>query len=160
MKQLFVFLTLLVSHMGWSQTKPLNPILNNYLNLKNEQVAGNVQNSKKTATLLKEAVETINTKQLSAADLKAFEQVKGKMLNSLVSFLAAGDIGKQRDFFAVLSDQMIQLAKKTFLTDSEIYIDYCPMKKASWLSSEKAIRNPYYGNMMLSCGSIKETIKQ
>jgi hypothetical protein len=54
---------------------------------------------------------------------------------------------------------MIQLAKSTSIGEAELYVDYCPMKKVFWLSADKAIRNPYYGNMMLSCGNIKETIK-
>jgi len=32
------------------------------------------------------------------------------------------------------------------------------MKKAVWLSNEKAIKNPYYGSQMLTCGKVVETI--
>jgi hypothetical protein len=39
-------------------------------------------------------------------------------------------------------------------------LQYCPMKKASWLSDSKDIRNPYYGANMLDCGSVKTTIKK
>ncbi|HNK84737.1 MAG TPA: mercury transporter, partial [Flavobacteriales bacterium] len=41
-----------------------------------------------------------------------------------------------------------------------IYLDHCPMYNggADWLSREKAIKNPYYGSSMLTCGSVKETI--
>ncbi|RYF79677.1 MAG: DUF3347 domain-containing protein, partial [Chitinophagaceae bacterium] len=37
-----------------------------------------------------------------------------------------------------------------------IYLQYCPMKNASWLSSAKQIRNPYYGSSMLTCGEVTE----
>ena len=30
------------------------------------------------------------------------------------------------------------------------------MKKAAWLSSEKQIKNPYYGSSMLTCGEVTE----
>jgi hypothetical protein len=30
---------------------------------------------------------------------------------------------------------------------------------AFWLSNEKEIKNPYFGSMMLKCGSVKETIQ-
>ncbi|RYF87461.1 MAG: DUF3347 domain-containing protein, partial [Chitinophagaceae bacterium] len=43
------------------------------------------------------------------------------------------------------------------LSSQPIYLQYCPMKKASWLSSEKQIRNPYYGSSMLTCGEVTET---
>jgi hypothetical protein len=32
-------------------------------------------------------------------------------------------------------------------------------KGANWLSKENAIKNPYYGSSMLSCGKTTETIK-
>ena len=48
------------------------------------------------------------------------------------------------------------------ITSGAIYKQYCPMAfnntGAYWLSSEKEIRNPYFGDAMLSCGSVKETI--
>jgi hypothetical protein len=33
------------------------------------------------------------------------------------------------------------------------------MAKANWLSDQKEIANPYYGNSMLTCGSVKETLE-
>ncbi|RYF85874.1 MAG: DUF3347 domain-containing protein, partial [Chitinophagaceae bacterium] len=44
------------------------------------------------------------------------------------------------------------------LSDKPVYVQYCPMKKATWLSSEKQIRNPYYGSSMLTCGEVTETL--
>lgn len=39
----------------------------------------------------------------------------------------------------------------------------CPMfegdKGGSWLSISKDIKNPYFGDMMLSCGEVKKEIK-
>ncbi|MGY4386382.1 hypothetical protein ACVWYN_003435 [Pedobacter sp. UYP24] len=34
------------------------------------------------------------------------------------------------------------------------------MKKSSWLSSEKAVKNPYFGSAMLACGSVQETLNK
>jgi len=33
------------------------------------------------------------------------------------------------------------------------------MKKTYWLSNEAAIKNPYYGNAMLNCGNVTDTMK-
>ena len=33
-------------------------------------------------------------------------------------------------------------------------------KGANWLSKENAVKNPYYGSQMLTCGSTVETIKE
>jgi len=32
---------------------------------------------------------------------------------------------------------------------------YCPMAKASWLQTEKEVRNPYYGKSMLDWRTLK-----
>jgi hypothetical protein len=73
---------------------------------------------------------------------------------------AAGkDLEKQRIAFAALSLEMYTLVKKEKLDTEIIYQAYCPMKKMYWLSKEPAIRNPYYGKMMLTCGNLTDTIK-
>jgi hypothetical protein len=75
----------------------------------------------------------------------------------------ASDIEVQRAAYEVLSNNMIELVKKSGLSSGELYVDYCPMafddKGAAWLSNNKEIRNPYFGDKMLKCGEIKETIK-
>ena len=72
----------------------------------------------------------------------------------------AEDLNSQRIAFSALSDEMVILVKGN-LKSGMIYQDFCPMalgKGAFWLSSEKEIQNPYFGNKMLKCGSVKEVI--
>jgi len=48
------------------------------------------------------------------------------------------------------------------LSSGNIYKDFCPMALdggAYWLSSEKNILNPYYGDKMLKCGTVKEVLQ-
>jgi hypothetical protein len=38
-------------------------------------------------------------------------------------------------------------------------MQYCPMKKAYWLSDVSAIKNPYYNDkMMTTCGRVAATL--
>ena len=71
------------------------------------------------------------------------------------------DPGHQRDHFNTLSDNVYALVKATKANESTIYRQYCPMafnnQGAFWLASEKEINNPYFGNKMLHCGSVKES---
>jgi hypothetical protein len=68
----------------------------------------------------------------------------------------------QRDSFDDLSDQMITLAKNSELTAGNLFLQHCPMangnKGANWLSLSEEIRNPYFGDKMLKCGSVTEKI--
>ena len=75
----------------------------------------------------------------------------------------ASDIEIQRASYAMLSKDMESLIKKEGLKGGELYVDFCPMalndKGATWISASKEIRNPYFGDKMLTCGEVQETIK-
>jgi hypothetical protein len=70
------------------------------------------------------------------------------------------DVDDQREAFEGLSTSMIALTKAT--KPAKAYVQFCPMagggKGASWLSDKREVRNPYYGDKMLKCGSVKEEI--
>ncbi len=76
---------------------------------------------------------------------------------------AATDIEIQRTAYYDMSKDMAALIKKEGISSGELYVAHCPMafndKGASWISTSKEIRNPYFGEKMLGCGEIKETIK-
>jgi len=52
---------------------------------------------------------------------------------------------------------------KAFGSGMTLYHDHCPMydnnKGAMWLSETREIRNPYFGDKMMTCGSVKEMFK-
>lgn len=72
------------------------------------------------------------------------------------------DTSIQRDSFDSLSDQMIALAKTSKLASGNLFLQHCPMangnKGANWISLSEEIRNPYFGDKMLKCGSVTEKI--
>lgn len=160
MKSIFLATTLFITVIASAQNKSLSAVLNAYYNLKNELVAGNSTQVAALAAEFKNSVAAVNTQQLTAAELKVFEPLQQKLIAEAATIASSSDLKKQREVFAALSEHMIVLAKGVKLSDKEVYIDYCPMKKASWLSADKAIKNPYYGKSMLTCGNVKETIKQ
>ena len=45
----------------------------------------------------------------------------------------------------------------------KVFVAFCPMadsnKGAYWLSIEKKVINPYFGNKMLTCGEVKQVIE-
>src|SRR3546814_18963815 len=54
-----------------------------------------------------------------------------------------GNIKHQREHFQGLSEDIYDLAK-AFGASQTLYVDYCPMAKATWLSEVKDIKNPYF----------------
>ena len=75
----------------------------------------------------------------------------------------ANDLATLRSGFALLSEQMLSLERMFKLpTDETLYELHCPMafegRGASWLQSDDAIRNPYYGASMLKCADKVERL--
>jgi hypothetical protein len=135
-----------------SANQPQVPqLLSLYYNIKDALVAGNAATAASKADEFSKAANSVDYKVISEGNVHTLVKDAG-----MIS--ASKDVKKQREYFANLSTNMIAVAKAVKLSEQAIYQQYCPMKKASWLSSEKAIKNPYYGNAMLMCGEITETI--
>jgi len=141
--------TIAQDHSGHTQSGDL---LNLYYNIKDALVAGNASLAASKSGEFVKALNTADEKTVSKAN-------KSSLLKHAGLIAESKDLKSQREHFAGLSDGMIALAKSTKLSAEPVYQQYCPMKKANWLSSEKAIKNPYYGSSMLTCGKIVETIK-
>lgn len=75
------------------------------------------------------------------------------------------DVKAQRKAFDALSETMYAFVKSKSISIAQpVYKQYCPMafnnEGAFWLSAQKEVRNPYFGDMMLKCGSVQETLNQ
>lgn len=115
-----------------------------YLHLKDALVASNEDDAKKAASELQKSLTDVSN---------------GKMVaDEAAKVVVAASLEDQRKAFSGVSDMMTMLVKDGKLSMGMIYVEYCPMVKASWLSNEKEIKNPYYGDKMLKCGSVKEMI--
>ena len=129
-----------------------SPLLSSYYELKNALVAGNATTASLRAEEFVKALNAINVSNVN-------EDVRNGLFKDAGYISTNKNINKQRELFATFSTNMYALAKAMKLTANPVYYAYCPMKKAYWLSSEAAIKNPYYGSAMLTCGKVAETIK-
>lgn len=85
-----------------------------------------------------------------------------QLASQLKEIGSKSDLEGQREVFVSLSQNMIQIGQQISGLDGKLYVQHCPManndKGANWLSLEEEIRNPYYGDAMLTCGSVVGTI--
>jgi membrane fusion protein, copper/silver efflux system len=86
-----------------------------------------------------------------------------KQLSKSIELISkAKDIEEQRKHFEPLSDALIESAELFGLTIDMVYVQFCPMafddKGAYWLSESDKILNPYFGDMMLTCGEVTKKI--
>jgi len=128
-------------------------LLTYYYHVKNALVAGDATAASANASAFTKIANSIDQKMISKSNTHTLARGAARIAET-------NDITKQREFFADFSAAMAAVAKAVKLTDQPIYQQYCPMKKTSWLSSEKEIRNPYYGSSMLTCGQVTSTLYQ
>ena len=88
-----------------------------------------------------------------------------KVFNDNLDIIASSsDLAAQRKSFGLIHEALYKSLKSFGFGRGVIYYDYCPMANnktgAYWLSNDKEIRNPYFGNEMLTCGKVKETLQQ
>ena len=87
-----------------------------------------------------------------------------KIKDMLMAILENENIENQRDHFITLSENMVALTHNIDKLNETLYVAKCPManknRGAVWLSLNTEIHNPYYGDAMLSCGSVIDTLKK
>jgi len=134
-----------------TQQYQLSQLLAHYYGIKDALVASDPAIAAAEAGAFIKTANGIDYKLISEGNINT-------LLKDATSISTGKNIEKQREHFANLSGNMAGLAKSVKLTNAPVYQAYCPMKKAIWLSNEKGIKNPYYGNQMLTCGKVVETI--
>jgi len=136
----------------------INKIVENYLAIKNALAADDA------AAAAKNSADLFNT--LSSEPVKAAEPGQQKLWNSYLEKLKYDSrhisevtmIDHQREHFASLSKNLYEVLKGLRMNTAPLYEQYCPMKKAYWLSEAQKIKNPYYGKKMPECGRVTATL--
>ena len=140
----------------------LKVVFDNYFLVKDALITSN---GISTASASKELVTAINNVKMDKLDMD-IHMVWMKVVNTIQkdaeNIANTKDVKIQRDHFTSLSKEIYTLIKISKY-ENPVYYQFCPMfndgKGANWLSKENAVKNPYYGSMMLNCGKTVETIK-
>ena len=130
-----------------------------YIDLKNALVDTDPNKASLSAELFSKSLKVVDMTLLKGnahmywmEQLKALDSHADKIVNS-------EDVEKQRNQFDFLSQAMINSVKAFGTDETTYYVQHCPMANdnqgADWISTEVQIRNPYYGDKMMKCGSVK-----
>ena len=144
------------------EVNQLKVVFDNYFVVKDAMISSD---GNSTSIASKELFTAINNVKMDKLDMdvhmvwmKVVNQIKKD--SELIS--NTKDIKIQRNHFTTLSKDIYSLLKVAKY-EVPVYFQHCPMyndgKGANWLSKENAVKNPYYGSMMLTCGKTVETIK-
>ena len=138
----------------------LGDLVDAYLDLKKDLVEG--ENAKKSSADLLKSVEEIDANSMDGEASNLWAEYGTVLTEHAKMAKEAGSIEDKREHFVFISQSLIKLVQ-AFGSDQSLYVDYCPMansdRGAYWLSEVKEIRNPYYGEAMLTCGEVVSEIK-
>lgn len=151
-----------------SETNPafkvqLTKVYENYLKMKDAFVASDAHKVMKAASDVSAALKKADMGLLKGDAHMVWMENLEILEKTAASMSKQMDIEQQRSEFAKFNIAFYKSIKTFGLDGQTAYYQYCPMafgdKGAYWLSDTKEIRNPYFGDQMLSCGETRETLR-
>lgn len=175
MKSIFLLLALSLTFVACSETTPSNTVQDNTAEMppadeKQDKPERGIEPSIIEAySDVKESLTNSNAEEAAEAAENLQEQVQAHasseeaLQNATQALAGTKDLEEQRKHFEALSNALYDIVKDSKNLPQTLYWQYCPMafdnKGASWISLEEEIKNPYFGDKMLKCGSVKETLQ-
>jgi Cu(I)/Ag(I) efflux system membrane fusion protein len=141
----------------------VNAVLEAVLFVSDALAGDDMLNSRLNATHTRIALGAVDMTVLSPEAHDAWMKSAEGLTNSLDRISSAATIDEFRTAFSGLANAMEQVLK-TFgpVRADPIYVMHCPMafenKGANWLQRDDAVRNPYFGKAMFSCGEVISTV--
>ncbi|MFC1766294.1 efflux RND transporter periplasmic adaptor subunit, partial [Planctomycetota bacterium] len=141
----------------------LDVLLQSYFALQQALADDSSDRTVTAARTMQQAVTAIDMSLFAGETHNQWMAALPILKESLTKIAASQDMQVQREGFYPLSQQIIGLSKSLgALGANTVFIMHCPMafdnRGASWLQDNESLKNPYFGAMMLQCGSIEEVI--
>lgn len=137
----------------------LGKVLAAYLELKEALFRSDVKAADEYAGKMAGAVEEVKADRLADDGRKAWDNHADLYKRKLQEMIHIQGLENKRSYFSQISEIMYCTVKSFGLGNNSIYTFYCPMaferKGAYWLSKDKEVRNPYFGEKMPDCGELK-----
>jgi Cu(I)/Ag(I) efflux system membrane fusion protein len=134
-----------------------------YAALGEELASDDLEGAQKAAETSKQALKGIKADALPVELKKSWLNRRAELAKA-IGGLRPDDLKTLREGFLPLSVAMEKALRRVGPVDGKaVSRVFCPMafddKGASWITEDREVRNPYFGNAMLKCGVIKETLR-
>lgn len=138
--------------------KSFQPVIDAYINLKDALIQSDVSLASSKSEAFRKALEELPVSQRERThNYWSILHKTSKGINENVS------LEHQRKQFQMVSDKLIEMVRNFDEVNDKLFVQFCPMADnnngAFWLSKEEQVLNPYFGDVMLKCGSVKEVIE-
>ncbi len=144
---------------------PLSSTLNAYYKLKDAFVRTDGTSADMEAMQFRLSADSLDATKLEidSSYTTAITDYKKIMLASVDSLIKERDMQQKRKRFETISDALYSLAKAIPYKGETVYQVHCPMafdRGANWLNNQPVVANPYFGNKMLDCGEVMDSLME
>jgi len=141
-------------------------LLNSYYSLKDALVASDTAKASSAAHAVAKAADSLKVNEIKGDSTGVIKETAktftGTLSSSAQALMAEKNINDKRKEFETIADAMWSLTRTVKYDGEKVYWQYCPMafnkQGAYWMSNEREIKNPYFGNEMLNCGSVEDSL--
>lgn len=143
----------------------LQVTMDTYYDLTDGFATSNISYTDKWAGLLKQHIDSLplHLLEMDSSRLEPVKQSVSSISAELQGIIAEKTLDEKRAGFEMVSDMLYDLVKTTGLRGKTIYRQYCPMafndRGAYWLSRSSKLENPYFGNEMLGCVQVTDSLR-
>ena len=132
--------------------RQMSSILPHYLTIQAALARDTTDGVREAAQKLAQGAEALDSSTVTGEHREHYAHVPKKIRQATSELLEAGSLEAARDAFKRLSRPFAMWASMS--EPNGVYVMYCSMAKGSWLQKDDAIRNPYHGSSMLTCGEV------
>ncbi len=140
----------------------LKDLTNSYLKLKNDLVNSDTNAATESIHQLDKSLSEVDMTLVKEESHEYWMKINQALQTHVDLLKERKDIEEQRRQFSFISNQLIQSLRVYGVDNAKYYVQYCPMafdnEGAEWLSQEDYVKNPYFGDKMMKCGTVQETI--
>jgi len=144
--------------------KQITALANAYFDVKNALVNDDADTAQKAAGEVTGTIKEVDMSLLEGDAHNHWMALQKQLEEAANMISTTADIEKQREHFNMLSEAILETTESFGLEIDKTYKLFCPMafndKGAFWLSESNEILNPYFGDMMLRCGEVKQTYRK
>lgn len=140
----------------------LTKVLDEYIRLKDGLVATDAAVAKASAQMILKGLDQVDMMKLKGPAHDYWMDQLSSMTAHTKLIVDAASVEEQRKQFKFLSEALKKALEAFGHEGTPVYLQHCPMafddEGANWLSTATEILNPYFGDKMLRCGIVKDTI--
>ena len=144
----------------------LDNLMAAYFSLKDALVKSDTMSANNAAVRLAQASDSLKTDEIGGDSTGVIRETAKNFAETIQGSAHALSLEKELEAkrleFEMISDALWSLARTVKYEGQKVYYQFCPMafnnRGAYWISQDPQIRNPYFGEKMLTCGSNRDSI--